>query len=269
MKIVLPLACAVVFLGSVRPACAAPATVPADQARCFQIQFLLRLTNLESGHFVRQVADLRELAPDDPAVPARVHILSLQAAALRLQEAGNFSRVAQLFRAAGAPPALRTWAAAEAGLLKGPAPLTPDERKMAATQPDIADVLATLDECDRVKTDTDTHGPLLGEWIGLTGHAAGVWAADVGEVAAALCIGLADQAPVRLEDTLGARLAATAPVGTPAAVTHALGLLSPPMGNLGGLEPPVATDIPVPQASAASQSLLDAFSAQSLIPISP
>jgi putative lipoic acid-binding regulatory protein len=240
---------------------AAPESVPQTEARCFQTQFLLRLMGLEAQQFVQQVAALQELAPDDPAIPARVHTLRGQAVALRVEEAKNFTQVSILFQTMGATPKLRVWAATETGLLKAPVLMTQDEQTTATTDPDTAEVLATLDECDRVKADTDDHISTLGNWISLTAHSAGLWAADVGELSAALQIGIMRHTPPRLEATLGRRLAATAPQNTPSSVINALKILSSARGNLSDLAPATDADIPLTQASSSDSALMSAFSA--------
>jgi hypothetical protein len=238
-----------------------PVTVPTDQARCFQVQYLLRLNGLASLHFVQQVAALRELDPTDPAVTTRVAGLSRQAISLRHDEAQNFTRVSRLFRLMGAPSTLQSWSEAAEAAALAPVLMTDDERKTAA-QPDTANVLATLDECDRLETETDDHMASLGQWLGLTYHTAGLWAADVGEVTAALHMDVTDGVPPQLSATLGRHLEATAPANTPASVKAALGLLSPPAGNLSDLAPATTILIPLPQAAQAQDALLLAFSVQ-------
>ncbi len=254
------------------PLRAAP-TVTRDQADCFQVQFLLRLNGLESQRFVGQVASLRDMDPADPATAARVGDLSRESVTLRRDEAQTFARVGGLLRTMGAPAELRAWAEGEADGLLRPVLMSADERKTAATQPDVASVLATLDECDRVETDTDDHIATLGTWLSLTRHAAALWAADVGELAATLRVGISDGIPPRLSATLGRHLAATAPSGTPAAVQDALRLLSPQAGNLSDLAPQTTTDVPLATAAQAEDALISAFSARPLVttppPVSP
>ena len=231
-------------LGGLLLLCALPATayadtaVPTAQQQCFQVQFLLRLPGLEARQFIEDVQSLRDIDPADEATTARrITELSVQAAALRRDEALSFARLGPILKSMAGPPPLQSWVADEAESLSQPLRFSKDEAKQARTEAKQALILATLDEADVLKTDTDQHLPTLGLWINLTQGRSGLWAGDVGEVAAALHAALANQKAPRLSVTLARHLRATAPAGTPQDVRSALNLLAPHTGNMGELAP--------------------------------
>ncbi|MBV9852880.1 MAG: hypothetical protein JO250_24740 [Armatimonadetes bacterium] len=245
---------------------AAPATVPATQAQCFQVQFLLRLPGLEALHFIGAVKSLRDIpAGDDAGIGQRIVELSEQAVTLRRDEARAFAALAPLLKAMGATPSLQSWAASEADRLGRPMQYSKDEQRQAKTEPQVAAILATLDEADALKTDTDAHLHDLALWLSLTRGPAALWAADVGELTAALHVALADHEEPRLAISVARRLRDTAPPGAPAAVRDALGLLVPKGGNLSGLVPVVTANVPAHSLAQAHDALLAAFAAKGLV----
>ena len=236
------------------------------QQQCFQAMLLLRLPQMETLHFIGAVKSLRDLdGSDETALSRRVTELSGQAVALRRDDSRAFSQLTALLKGMGTTASLQAWAASEADRLSQPLKYTKDELKDAKTDPATAAILATLDEADALKADTDTHLSSLGLWINLTQGRAGLWAADVGELTAALHVALANQAEPRLSVTLARHLKATSPDGTPPAVLDALGLLAPKTGNLSELAPDATQAVPLPAVSQAHDALLTAFHAQELI----
>ena len=255
-----------VLLFALPTAVRADGAVPAAQQQCFQVQFLLRLPGLEARHFIGAVRALDDLDPDDEAAAARrVTALSGQAAALRRDEDQALTQAAALLKSMSAPPPLSSWAATQADSLSRPLQLSKEEAKQARTEPEVAAILATLDEADTLKTDTDSQLHTLGLWVNLTRGRAGLWAGDVGEVTAALDVALAHQEAPRLSVTLARHLRATAPPGTPPAVGAALGLLAPAAGNLGDLAPAATAAVPLPAAAQARDALLAAFDPRHLL----
>ena len=255
------------LLAALPTAVRAEATVPTAQQQCFQVQFLLRLPGLEAQHFLHAVQSLRDLdSGDEVGAARRITELSGEATALRRDEAQAFTQAAALLNSMSATAPLQSWAASEADRLGGPLPYSKDEAKQARTEPEVAAILATLDEADALKTDTDRHLATLGLWVNLTQGRAGLWAGDIGEVAAALHVALARQEPPRLSVTLARHLRAAAPAGTPPGVGAALGLLSPAAGNLSDLAPDATAAVPLPDAAQAHDALLAAFDARHLLP---
>ena len=256
-----------------RPPAAAPeaatvpeAAVPTAQQQCFQVQFLLRLPGLESLHFIGAVKSLQDINRDDQdATNRRISELSAQALTLRRDEARAFARLTPLLKNMGATASLQAWAASEVDRLGNALFYTKDEQKDARTEPQVAAILATLDEADALNADTDTHLASLGLWLDLTRGHTGLWAGDVGEVAAALHVALVNQEEPRLSATLARHLRATAPAGTPPAVTDALGLLIPKVGNLSDLAPAATTVVPLPAVAQAHDALLTIFHAKGII----
>lgn len=244
------------------------ATVPMAQAQCFQVQFLLRLPDLEALHFIQQVDSLRDVDADDTAAnTARISDLSRQSITLRRDEAQTFTQLAHLLAVMSAPPTLRTWAAGEAVSLGKPVVLSKDEQQEAKMQPDTAAILATLDECDTMKTATEAHLSGLGTWLALTQGASGLWAANVGDVAAYLHSALPQNGRSPVAPSVARHLRDTAPVRTPAQALDALNLLIPKGGNLSALVP--ANDnvpnVPPETLTQAQNALIAAFQAQALI----
>lgn len=243
---------------------AAPALTaePASQAACFQVQFLARLPNLEAKQFVQQVAALGS-AGTEASLPS-LATLRQQADNLRTAEGQSYTRLASLLTRLGAPHSLRTWASSEAARLNHPVTLSKAEQKEAKSDPDSAAILATLDEAEALKADTDNEMSGIGTWISLTYHQPGLWAADVGEMTAALHVAVAHQVPPRLTTELARHLQQAAPAGTLPQVRYALGLLAPPApGNLGGLVS-TAVPIPLPTAAQVAETLITAFAAKPL-----
>ena len=246
-------------------ATAAPTpSVPLSQRQCFQMQFLLRLPGLEARHFIEAVKSLRDTDGDQDTTDRRIADLAGQARALRRDEARAFAQLAPLLKTMAATPELQTWAASEADRLSRPLHYTKDEQKDARTEPESAAILATLDEADALKTDTDARLSSLGLWIRLTQGRVGFWAADVGDMTAYLHAALVTRKEPLVSVTLARHLQDTAPPGTPAAVTDALALLAPQAGNLGGLAPDATQSIPLPAVSQAHDALLAAFHSQAL-----
>jgi hypothetical protein len=250
------------LLGS--PAARAAAADPAAQRDCFRAQYLMRLPNFQSQQFIADVASLQKDI-DNSVTPTvdRIAGLRQEADTLRQSEQHDSSRLAVLFTNMGAPKILKAWVAAQETQLSQSAAMTKEEQALDKSDPNTAIILATMDECDAVKTATDAQLPSLGAWLHVSYGPSGLWAADVGELTASLEVSsVAGQAP-RLAANLPGHLAASAPAGTPSPVLAALTLLIVPTGNLSGLADTTET-IPVATAAKAAAALLAAFQSNDL-----
>ena len=252
------------------PSFRADGTVPVAQQQCFQVKYLLRQPQLEALAFVEAVKSLQDINSDDEdATRLRITALTAQAANLRRDEAQAFSRLAPLLKTMGATPSLQAWVATEAGGFSRPLKFTKDEAKQAKTEPEVATILATLDETDSLTADTTQQQQTLGLWMRLTQGGGGLWAADVGDMAAFLHTALAAQRVPRVSVTLARHLWDTAPTGTPASVRNALGRLVPQAGNLGDIVPIATTAVSLPTVAQAYDALLTAFDPRNVLAVNP
>ena len=248
------------------PPAHAQLAVPRAQQQCFQAQFLMRQPQLEALAFIEAVKSLRDInADDEAATQLRISALSVQAAALRHDEGRAFSRLTPLLKTMGGPADLQAWAAAEADGLSRPLKFTPDEAKQARTDPETAAILATLDEADALKTDTNRHLYPFDLWFHLTQGRVGLWAADVGDMAALLQAALAAHKAPGVSVKAARALRDAAPAGTPPSVRDALGLLAPQAGNLAELAPAAHNDVPLTTVAQAHDALLAAFDPRHLL----
>ena len=112
---------------------------------------------------------------------------------------------------------------------------TSEEKTLAKTEPDTAQVLAALDEIKATKAAADSHLPEMASWLQVRLGPLAVWTVEVGTYAAGLRAAAASPEQAAPSVRTARSLLKNAPPGAPPAARDSLAEIIPHGGNLGDL----------------------------------